>query len=225
MRRAGSLLIASAITFVVALLFLFIVGADYYDDLTTAADAVGGSIADVSEVERARIAGDHATFFVFSVVLFVIPHVALALGLRDIDRTLRSTDDMTGKLTRAAWWGGAACMIFWVCAEVLLLGLLAGPDDLPPLVRDLNTFTPLITVAAIVGSVAVGCAAWASRRARIASRMALAVVILVGLVVLGTLVETLATGELAEVPEFLPMIPALLLGIGLLRARRASAVS
>jgi hypothetical protein len=112
------------------------------------------------------------------------------------------------------------CLAGWAALTLISLGLLANSNHLPLLVRDLNSIgRPLITVAAFVGAGAVACAALALRRARIAPRLGLAVAIPVGLLLLATMVESIATGNLAEVPQFLPLVAALLLGIGLVLVR------
>jgi hypothetical protein len=218
-RRAGWLLIAAAASFIAALLFLFVVGADYYEDLTNAAEAVGTSINGVPESERARIAGDHAFFFVISSVLFLLPYIVLAISLREIDRSISSAAAQTTWLTRACWWGGAICLALWVLYSLLLLGLLLGADNLPPLTRDFNAIAPPVVIgAASIGAAAVACAALALRRAGIATRIGLVTASLTGLFLLATLVESIATRTLADVPQFLPLVSAVLLGIGLVRS-------
>jgi hypothetical protein len=221
-RRAGWLLIASMLAFVVVLLYIIIGGMDVDGEARTAARAEGSTIHTLSAEAQARIAGRHATYWIISGVLALVPFALFALGVRELRESMRASD--TANLTTAAWWAAAAAMTFWSAIGALTLGLLADPDNLPPLVSSVDRLlVPLTTGVAVLGLVATLCAGLAFRRASIAPRMAVAVIIISGVLLVAAVVEPIATrGDTPPAP-IVPMLPALLLGIALLRTRSAAA--
>lgn len=216
-RRLGWTLIASLVTFIILLAFIAIGGADADQEARSAADAEGSTIHTLSPEAEARIAGRHATYWVVAGVLVTVPFVVFARGMHEVRRHGRTPG--SAALAAVASWAGLASLVVWVMLGVLIIGLLAGPNDLPPLVRNLDSLkVPLTTGTSLLGLTAVLCAGLTFRRDAIAPRLAGAAVLVAAMLIVAAVATTIATsGEMAFAP-ITPMLPALLLGIGLVRA-------
>ena len=218
LRRGGWLLIAASLSFFVALAYIIAAGADVNRELQEAAEAAGTTIGTIPVDEQARIAARYPTFSVVSGLLLLVPSALLLAALHGVRGALRPTDG--AGLARAAWWLGLVALLVWYSFDLLTLGLLAGPGRLPPLVDQLDRlYVPLVSAAALLGLGAVLCAGLAARRVRIAPRTALGAVIVAGLLLVLGLAITVGSGFAMDLPPIAPMLPALILGIGLVRAK------
>lgn len=220
LRRGGWLLIAAFLAFIAALAFLIVAGAGYNAELTAAATAANTTIPTLPAAEQARIAARYPLFFIVSGLLLLVPFAVLLVGLQGVRGALRPT---TGAgLARAAWWLGLGALLVWGGFSLLSLGLLADPGHLPPLVRDIDRlFAPLVSATSVLGLGAALCAGLAVRRAGVAPRTALGAAIVAGLLLALGLTLAIGSGGALDLPPIMPMLPALILGIGLVRAKSA----
>ena len=220
LRRGGWLLIAAFLAFIAALAYIILAGADANRELQEAATAANTIIIAIPVDEQARIAARYPTFSVVSGLLLLVPSALLVAALHGVRGALRPTDG--AGLARAAWWLGLAALLVWYCYDLLSLGLLAGPGRLPPLVDRLDRVAvPLVSAAALLGLGAVLCAGLAARRAGVARRTALGAAIVAGLLLALGIAVTVGSGLTLDLPPIAPMLPALILGIGLVRAKVA----
>ena len=131
------------------------------------------------------------------------------------------SNDRTRRLWDGAWVATLAMLVVWVCLRVLSLGLLADPDDLPPLVRDFDDLEPWLWQAtALLGLAAIACMCVALRRSAIVRRLALVVLVLAGLLLA---VGVAALAFEGEVDPEAPLVMGLILGIGLVLAKPRTA--
>jgi hypothetical protein len=218
-RRTGWFLIAPLAVFIVVLGYIIIGGADHFSETTAVAEAAGTSVNTLPAAEQARIAREHAGYWVISGILLIVPVAMFTLAMRAVRDafTMPSTAVMTG----VAWMLGVGTLVLWIAIGLLSLGLLADPDNLPVLVRDMDTiFVPAITLVAGIALAAVICAALAVRRSGISPRLSLAATGIAGLlIVIGVVALIASEGEAGLIP-IVPMVPAALLGIGLVRSKR-----
>lgn len=219
LRRGGWLLIAAPLAFIATLVVIGVAGAGYNAELVAAAAATNTSIATIPADEQARIAARYPVFFVVSGLLLLIPFAVFLAGLHGTRGALRPTAG--AGLARAARWLGLGAVSAWGCFTALSFGLLAGPGRLPPLVRDIDRlFAPLVAATVAFGLAAVLCAGLAARRAGVAPRTALGGLVVAGLLLAAHLAVVVGSGFASEgLVPLAPMLPALILGIGLVRAR------
>ena len=142
---------------------------------------------------------------------------APALLLLATSRVRQVTGDQWG--VRLAWLGA---VVFWFYM-LLNVGLVADPQHLPPLTRDLDVLTvPLVSAGSVLALLAFTVAAWSLRRhgwRRTASTIA--AVVAAALLVL-SVVASVASGWDEPVPP-IGLLPAeLIVGIALLVGRRST---
>lgn len=221
LRPGGWFLIATLLSFIAVLVYIGVVGADYNAQLQAAAKAANTTIPRIPAEEQARIAVRYPVFSIVSGLLLLIPFALLAVALHRVQDALRATEGEW--LVRASWWLGLGALLVWGFFDLLSFGLLAGPDRLPPLVNQLDhLFAPLVSAAAGLGLGAVLCAALAAWRAGVARRTALGAAIVAGLLLVIDIAVAVGSGFTAEgMPPIAPMLPALILGIGLVRSKAA----
>ena len=160
----------------------------------------------------------HSTYFVALGVVLFAPFVCFSVGLRVLDTALGAT--VGASHSRAAWFLGMAMSVIFAAFNILSLGLLAGPDNLPPLVRNIDVImVPSTALFSTLGLVAVICAGLAARRVGVAPRTGLAVAILSGLFALLGIALFVGSGFTDNLPPFAPFITALILAIGLVRTK------
>jgi hypothetical protein len=205
------------VTFIAALAITILGGLDYQREAEEAAKAAGTTVNSLPASEQARLAGRYPVYWVVSGLFLIVPFGVFALAVRE----LRGVLPMAGvqHLLRRAVTASVAMFAVWIGYAVLSFGLLADPDNLPPLVRDLGALnTPFATVVSVLGLLAMLCVALAFRRSGVARRLALVMIGFSGLlIVVGTVAIVATSGELG-LPPIVPFVPALALGIGLLRA-------
>jgi uncharacterized membrane protein YjjB (DUF3815 family) len=223
-RRTGWFLITPLVAFIMVLGYVIIGGADHFNETTAAAEAAGTSVNTLPATEQARIAREHATYWVISGILLIVPVAIFTLALRAVRETF--TTAATRQLTGIAWTLGVVTLVLWIAFGVLSLGLLADPDNLPVLVRDMDAiFVPGVTLVAGIALAAVICAALAVRRAGATPRIALVSAGIAGLLIVIGIVALVASGGEAGLIPIVPMVPTALLGIGLVRSTRKHAAA
>jgi hypothetical protein len=218
-RRGGWLLIAAFAAVIAFFVVGALIGGDLSDDMDEMAEAAGKSVDDLTATELAQLADDYPAVLVISDVLYVIPFALLTLAVYVLRVAL--SNERTSTLWNAAWATALAMLVVWVCLRVLSLGLLAGPDDLPPLVRNFDDLEPWMWQAtALLGLAAIACMCVALRRSAIVRRLSLVVLVLTGLLL------ALGISALAfegEVDPEAPLVMSLILGIGLVLAKPRTA--
>lgn len=220
LRRSGWLLIAAFLTFIAAIAFNNGPGKEYINESVAAAEAAGTSFNAVPVADQAQLAVRHAAFFVNQRLLSLVPLGLFFAGLQVLVATLRAAKGAV--LSRVAWWLGLGMTIGFSAHNGLKFGLLAGPDNLPPLVRNLDVLTnPLTACFGMLGLGAVICAGLAARQARVAPRTGLGAAVISALFVLLGLALAVGSGFVNILPPLAPFVPALILAIGLVRTKPA----
>lgn len=220
LKRGGWLLIAAFLTFVASVVFMVAAGGDYDRELMAAAEAAGTPLNAVPVAEQARLAVRHSTVFVTLGILLFIPFGTFFAGLHALDSGLRATAGAA--LSRAAWWLGLGMTAIFYTYNILSFGLLAGPDNPPPLVRNLDVITiPLAAFFTTLGLGAVICAGLAARQARVAPRTGAGAAIVAGLFALLGIALFIGSGFTDNLPPLAPFPAALILAIGLVRTKEA----
>ena len=212
-RRVGWAFLAAAGIWVLYIVLAFTISADYEEALVDASDALDTPVNRLPAETLAQISQDHPWSNVSAVVLLFVPAL-LILATR---RAAAVTGDRWG--TRFAWLGA----IVWWFYMLLNAGLVADPQDLPPLTRDLDVLTvPLVSAGSVLALLAFIVAALALSRQwrRVASMVAAGVA--AGLLVL-SVVASVASDWNEPVPP-IGLLPAeLILGIALLVGTRKGA--
>ena len=186
--------------------------ADYEAALDDAAEATDTAVNRLPAETLAQLAADHPASNVTGLFLFLVP----ALLIVATRRASTVTGDRWG--VRLAWVGGA---VLWFYLS-LTFGLLADPDSLPPLTRDLDVLTvPLVSGGSVLGISAFVLSALALRRhgwRPVATAVAVFLVV-ADLVISAVL---LVTSGFEEPIAPIALLPAeLIVGIALLvRSRR-----
>lgn len=220
LRQSGWLLLVALLTFILALGYMIGAGRDSDADTQAAAQAAGKSINAIPTAEMARIASRYSTYFVISSLLLPIPFVLFAVGLRKLDEALRATTGAT--LARAAWWLGLSMSVLFIAFDLLSMGLLADPDNLPPLVRNIDLIMiPLTTFFTTLGLAAVIYAGLAARRAGVTPRTGLGAAIVAGIFLVLGIALFVGSGATDNLPPFAPFLAAPILAIGLVRTKEA----
>jgi hypothetical protein len=113
--------------------------------------------------------------------------------------------------------GGA--LAGWIVLSYLNTSLRFGPDNLPPLVSAYPViYGPIGVLVTWLGFGAIIGMALGTRQAGIAPRVALTTAILTGLLWLVDVPLAISSGFVISLPPLVPLIPGLILGIGLIRA-------
>ncbi len=206
-RRVAAAFLAAAGSWVVYIVLIATLTADYEAALDDAAEATDTAVNRLPAETLAQLAADHPASNVTGLFLLLVP----ALLIVATRRASTVTGDRWG--VRLAWVGGAVLWFYLL----LTFGLLAAPDSLPPLTRDLDVLTvPLVSVGSVLGISAFVLSALALRRHRwrpVACTVA-AVLVLADLVIS---VVLLVTSGFDEPIAPIALLPAeLIVGIALL---------
>jgi hypothetical protein len=221
MRREGWLLIAA---FVAGLLIIVIQSVFYakLDADLVARAAELGHRPPVEEYSRiqAQFAGNVLVEVLGQLLLGLPPFALLALGVARIRQSLQSV--AAQRLISVAWWCALGALAAWIVQLYLDLSIKFGPGRWWPLgsLFDL-LYSPFAFATAFLGLGAVMCTALALRKRGITPRMSLVALIVAALLVVANAAAAIATGFADGLPPLIPLIPALMLGLDLVRARQA----
>ncbi len=203
--------LAAAGSWLVYVALIATLTADYEAALDDAAEATDTAVNRLPAETLARLAADHPASNAVGLFLFVVPAL-LILATR---RASAVTGDRWG--VRLAWIGGAVTWFYLA----LTLGLLADPDSLPPLTRDLDVLTvPLVSTASVLGIGAFVVSTLALRR-RGWRPIATAVAVFLVVADLAISAVLLVTSDFGEPIAPIALLPAeLIVGIALLVGSR-----
>ena len=210
-RGVGWAFIGAAGVWILYVVLAVTFSADYEEALVDASEDLDTPVNRLPAETLAQITQDHPASNISTAVLLLAP----ALLLLATSRVRKVTGDQWG--VRLAWLGA---IVFWFYM-LLNAGLLADPQDLPPLTRDLDVLTvPLVSAGSVLALLAFIVSAWSLRRhgwRRIASTVA--AVVAAALLAL-SVVASVASGWDEPVPP-IGLLPAeLILGIALLVGTR-----
>jgi hypothetical protein len=212
MRRAGWILIVDALSWVGYLVIALTLGAGYEQALIGEADAADTAVNTLPASTMAEVVQDYPLYAVVTATYLFLPPLLLLVAAATLRREVPS------RATDAAWWAALGALAVWTVYDVLNLGLFADPDDLPPLVRDLDVLTvPFVTAVAVLTLAAVlllgeGLRSVVPRAGRITSVLCV--------VMAGLTVWALVASDFTEpVPPIVAIPAVLVLGIALVRAR------
>ena len=213
-RRVGRAFLAAAGGWVAYVVLAVTTSAGYEAALEDAADRLDTPVNRLPAETLARISQDHPWSNVSAVALLLVP----ALLVVATHRAAAVTGDRGGP--RLAWLGAAV----WWSYMLLNAGLVADPDDLPPLTRDLDVLTvPLVSAGSVLALAAFVVSAWGLRRhgwRRVASTVA---AVLAAALLVVSVVAAAASGWDEPVAPVALLPVELALGIALLvrpRTRR-----
>lgn len=210
-RSVAYAFLAAAGSWLVYVALIATLTADYEQALEKAADASGTAVNRLPAETLAELAAEHPASNVTGVFLLLVP----ALLLIATRRAATITGDRWG--VRFGW---AGAVVLWSYLG-LTFGLLADPDSLPPLTRDLDILTvPLVSAGSVLGIAAFVASVLALRRhgwRRVACTVA--VVLVVADLVISTVL--LVTSGFDEPIAPIALLPAeLIVGIALLIGSR-----
>ena len=218
-RRDGWLLIAAFAAAILIILIRIVFYAELDAQLVARARELGHRppVEEYSRIQ-AQYAGNVLFEVVSQLLLGLPPFVLLALGVTRIRRSLQGV--AAQRLTSVAWGCVLGALAAWIVQLYLDLSIKFGPGRWWPLgsLFDL-LYSPFAFATGFLGLGAVMCAALAIRKAGVAPRMALAALIVATLLVVANGALAIVTGFSGGLPPLVPLIPALILGIGLVRAR------
>jgi hypothetical protein len=205
-------LIACALALVGYIGVAVTIGADFERDLMAAAEREGVGVNQVATVTQAQITHDHALYAALTAAFLFLPPVLLVVAVTGIRRVVG------GRTAALAWWSGLGSAVVWWAYVGLGLGLLADPDDLPPVVRDLGTLAvPMVTTLSLLALAAVALIGESARAAGIVHRSGRAAAV-TGVLIGVMSVAGLVSGGFADpVPPIVIVPSALILGIAMLR--------
>lgn len=221
MRGEGWLLIAA---FAAGLLIIVIQSVFYAElDAQLVARAVElGHRPPVEEYSRiqAQYAGSILVEVLGQLLLGLPPFVLLALAMTRIRHTLQG--GAARRLSSVGAWCALGALAAWISQLYLDLSVKFGPGHWWPLgaLFDL-LYSPFAYATAFLGLGAVIFIALALRARGITPRMSLAGLMVAALLVVANAAAAFATGFADGLPPLIPLIPALILGLGLIRARQA----
>jgi hypothetical protein len=153
-RGVGWAFVAAAGVWVLYVVLAITTSGDYEEALVDASEALDTPVNRLPAETLAQITQDHPWSYVSAVFLLFAP-AALVVATR---RAAAVTGDRWG--VGLAWLGA----IVWWCYMLLNLGLVADPQDLPPLTRDLDVLTvPLVSAGSVLALVAFVVSAWRLR--------------------------------------------------------------
>jgi hypothetical protein len=190
-------------------------GADYERALDDAAEHAGVAVNTIPASTTAAVVQMYPWYHLLSALYLLLPPVAVALAARHL-RTY-------GGPGRLSWRTAVGGLAVWWAFIGLNLGTLADADRLPPVVRDLDVLAvPLLTVMSVLVALSVVAAAEAVRAAGVL-RTAARVSSILGVVLAGLFAVALVTSGFEEpVPPIVAVIPALVLGVALVRSQRGA---
>jgi hypothetical protein len=221
MRREGWLLIAA---FAAGLLIIVIQSVFYaeLDAQLVARAAELGHRPPLEEYSRiqAQFAGNVLVEVLGQLLLGLPPFALLTLAVACIRHTLQG--GAARHLGSVAWWCALGALAAWITQLYLDLSVKFGPGHWWPLGAWFDLlYSPFAFATAFLGLGAVIFTALALRRQGITPRIALAALIVAALLAVANAAAAIATGFADGLPPLIPLIPALILGLGLIRARQA----
>lgn len=154
-RRVAHAFLLAAASWVVYVVLIATVSADYEAALVDASDATDTAVNRLPAETMAQIAADHPSSYVTGLFLLLVPAL-LVVATR---RASQVTGDRRG--ARVAWLAAAVLWFYML----LNFGLLADPESLPPLTRDLDVLTvPFVSAGSVLSIAAFVLAALGLRR-------------------------------------------------------------
>ncbi len=212
--RAGWYVVAHGALMVGYLVIASTAGGGYERKLEAAASREVIGVNAIAASSMAEAVHAFPIYHLISDLYLLLPRVAVLLGAASVRA-------LGGSLGRLSWWSARARLVVWWTFMVLNLGFYAAPDSLPPVVRNLNVLAvPLLTAMSVLVALSVAMAGEAVRSAgvaRIAGRLASTV----AGVVTGLFAVTPVASNCEEpVPPIVAVIPAVILGIALVRGGR-----
>jgi hypothetical protein len=221
MRREGWLLIAAF----AAGLLIIVIQSVFYADLDAQLVARAAELGHRPPLEeysriQAQFAGN-ALVEVLGQLLFGLPPFALlALAVASIRHRLQG--GVAQRLGSVAWWCALGALAAWIIQLYLDLSVKFGPGHWWPFGAWFDLlYSPFAFATAFFGLGAVSATALVLRRQGITPWMALAALIVAALLAVANAAAAIATSFAAGLPPLIPLIPALMLGLGLMRARQA----
>lgn len=217
--RAGWLLIGSFVAGLLLILVQVVFYADLDTELVARAVELGRRppLEEYSQIQ-ARYAGPFLLELVRTLLLGLPPFALLAAATVSLRQSLQAFRQP--RLTDFAQWCALGALVAWLAQLYLDLSIKFGPERwLPGAARFDLLYSPLAFATAWFGLAAVICAALALRHLGIAPRVAVAAVAVAVLLAVGNLVLAIISGFTVGLPPLVPLIPALMLGGGLVRAR------
>jgi hypothetical protein len=128
----------------------------------------------------------------------------------------------TQRRITVAWWCALGALAAWIVQLYLDLSVKFGPDRWWPLGSLFDVlYGPFAYATAFLGLGAVIYTALALRTQGITPRMSLVALIVAALLVVTNAALAIATGFADGLPPLIPLIPALILGLGLVRTHQA----
>ena len=206
-RQVGWAFVAAACGWVVYVVVVTVLAADYEAELVEAAHDLDTAVNRLPADVLAEITQDHPWSALTSLFLLLVPAL-LILATR---RAALVTGERAGVLL--AWLGA---VVLWVYL-LITFGLFADPQELPPLTRDLDVLTvPFVSAGSVLSLLAFVVSAWSLHRHGW-RRVASAVAALVAAVLLALGVVTAVASGWDEPVAPVGLLPAeLVLGIALL---------
>ena len=220
-RRDGWLLIAAFAAAILIILIRIVFYAELDAQLVARARELGHRppVEEYSRIQ-AQYTGNVLFEVVAQLLIGLPPFALLALGVARIRQSLQGVGPQ--RLTSVAWGCALGALAAWIVQLYLDLSIKFGPGRWWPLgsLFDL-LYSPFAFATAFLGLGAVIYTALALRKQGIAPRMSLAALIVALLLVVANVALAIATSFAGGLPPLVPLIPALILGIGLARARQA----
>ena len=220
-RREGWLLIGAF----AAGLLIIVIQIVFYAELDAQLVARAAELGHRPPLEEySRIQAQYAGNVLVEVLgqlLFGLPPFALlALAITRIRQSLQ--DGAAQRFSTVAWWCALGALAAWVVQLYLDLSVKFGPGHWWPLgaLFDL-LYSPFAFAVAFLGLGAVIFTALALRTQGLTPRMSAAALMVAALLAVANAAVAIATGFADGLPPLIPLIPALILGFGLLRARQA----
>lgn len=203
------MLIAVALSWVGYLAIALSIGRGYEQALIDAADEHDTAVNTLPASTLAEVVQAYPAYSLVTAIYLFFPPVLLVLAAR--------------VLSRPGWWAAVGALVVWAVYDVLNLGLFADPNDLPPLVRDLDVLTvPFVSAVAVLTLVSMLLVCEGSRTVvPLAGRVGSVLCVVLAALTVWALV---ASDFEEPVPPIVAVPPALVLGIALLRKRQAAPV-
>lgn len=206
-RRVAYGFLLAAASWVGYIALIATVSADYEEALVDASEATDTAVNRLPAETMSQIAVDHPSSTMTGLFLLLVPALLVVATRR-------------ARVVSGEQWG---VRLAWVAAAVLWFymllnfGLLAGPDSLPPLTRDLDVLTvPLVSAGSLLAVAAFVLSALGLRRA---GWRPVATAVAAGIAVALTALSavTLVTSGFDEPVPPIALLPAeLVVGIALL---------
>lgn len=221
MRREGWLLIAAFATGILIIVIQSVFYAELDTQLVARATELGHRppLEEYSSIQ-AQFAGNVLVEVLGQLLIGLPPFVLLALAVARIRQSILGV--AAQRLSSVAWWCARGALAAWIIQLYLDLSVKFGPGHWWPLGAWFDLlYSPFAYATAFLGLGATICTALALRKQGITPRMSLAALFVAALLVVANAAVAIATGFAAGLPPLVPLIPALILGLGLMRARQA----